>query len=90
MRTSTTLSPPLERLTPCQKLAAGSALAAVGGLVIVLSLVFGWSGLARPWSFIIGFAGGVTGGTGVALAVCGLVHLARRPGSTGQGAASRH
>ena len=78
MRTAATPNPPLAGLSPVHKLALGSALAAVGGSIIVFSLLFGWNGLPRPWSFLVGLAGGLTGGAGVALAVCGLVHCARR------------
>ena len=78
MRVSTTCSPPLAGLSPARKLALGSVLAVAGGTVITLSLLLGWGELARPWSFLIGFAGGLTGGLGVALAVCGLVHYSRR------------
>lgn len=71
---------PIARLGPFQKLALGSALAAVGGTIIILSLLLGWNELSRPWSFLIGFCGGLTGGAGAALAVCGLVRLARGAG----------
>ena len=77
MRTLMTHSPSLARLSPVHKLAVGSALAAIGGATIMLSLVFGLNELARPWSFLVGFAGGLTGGTGVAIAVCGLFQCGR-------------
>jgi hypothetical protein len=57
------------------RLAAGSALAVVGALVIVLSQVLGWSEFPRPWSFLVGLAGGLVSGVGCALSVCGLVEL---------------
>lgn len=71
-------TPPLASLSAVQRLALGSALATIGGSVIVLSLVLGWTELPRPWSFLLGFTGGITGGAGAAIAICGLVHLARR------------
>jgi len=77
MRTAMTSHAPLARLSPVQRLALGSALAAVGGATIMLSLLFGWNELARPWSFLVGFAGGLTGGAGVAIAVCGLFQCGR-------------
>jgi hypothetical protein len=77
MRTSITGSQPLARLSTLQKLSLGAILSILGSGVIVLSLTLGWSSLPRPWGFIIGFAAGVTGGTGVPLAVCGLVQSAR-------------
>jgi hypothetical protein len=78
MRTSLLMTPPLARLTPRQRLALGSALAAVGGAIIVLSLLLGWNELPRPWSFLVGLAAGLTGGIGVPLAVCGLLHCGPR------------
>ena len=62
-----------------QKLGVGSALAAVGGLGIVLGPVLGWSQVGSPWAFILGFLFGVSAGVGVALAIAGL--LERRSGS---------
>ncbi len=41
------------------RLAAGAALAVIGGLGIVLSTLLGWTSLARPWSFLIGFGFGL-------------------------------
>jgi hypothetical protein len=71
---------PLARLGPFSKLALGSALAAVGGTIIILSFLLGWNESPRPWSFLIGFCGGLSGGAGASLAACGLVRLARRAG----------
>jgi len=78
MRTSFTGNSPLARLSAPQKLALGAVLTTIGGVTITLSLMLGWSALPRPWGFILGFAAGVTGGIGVPLAVCGLLHTARR------------
>jgi hypothetical protein len=77
MQTALTTRGPVARLSTTRKIALGSALAAIGGASIMLSLMLGWNELARPWSFIIGFAGGLTGGAGVALALCGLLQCAR-------------
>jgi len=61
-----------------QKLGVGSALAAIGGLGIVLIPVLGWSPVGSPWDFILGFLFGVSAGAGAALAIAGL--LERRSG----------
>jgi hypothetical protein len=55
------------------KLALGTTLAVTGGAVVVLSIIFGWTGLPRPWSISIGLAAGLSAGAGSALVVCGLV-----------------
>jgi hypothetical protein len=60
----------------------GSALATAGATSIVLSLALGWSELPRPWSFLIGLAGGLAAGGGCALALCGLARL--RPWANGR------
>jgi len=77
MRTSIASCSPLAGLSPAHKMALGSVLAVVGGTTITLSLLLGWYELARPWSLLLGFAGGLAGGVGAALAVCGLVRYAR-------------
>jgi hypothetical protein len=59
------------------KIALGSALAGVGGLGIVLSVLLGWSAAPRPWGFLLGFVVGLLAGLGVALAVSGLVERRR-------------
>ena len=59
-------------MTNKTKLAVGAALATIGGLGIVLSLVLGWTSLPRPWSFIVGFGFGLSAGLGSALAIAGL------------------
>ena len=78
MRTSFTGNTPLAGLSAPRKLALGAVLTTIGGVTIALSLMLGWSALPRPWGFVIGFGAGVTGGTGVPLAVCGLLQGARR------------
>lgn len=92
MQTALTTRGPVARLSITQRLALGSALAAIGGASIMLSLLLGWNELARPWSFIIGFAGGLTGGGGVALAVSGLLRCApdsRRQAEGNPGSSAR-
>ncbi|MFC2078482.1 hypothetical protein ACFLSZ_00715 [Candidatus Bipolaricaulota bacterium] len=59
------------------RLAAGAALATMGGLGIVLSTILGWTNLARPWSFLIGFGFGLAAGLGAALSLVGLVSMRR-------------
>jgi hypothetical protein len=56
-----------------QKLAIGSVLAVIGAFGIVAGPLFGWSGIDRPWSFLLGFAFGVLGGIGATLAISGLI-----------------
>ena len=55
------------------KLALGSALATIGALGIVLSLLLDWSEATSPWGFLIGFAVGVCCGLGATLAIAGLI-----------------
>lgn len=78
MRTASGKCTPVAALAPTAKLALGAALAAIGGTSILLSLTLGWTELPGPWSFILGFCGGLSGGAGVALAVCGLVRFSAR------------
>jgi hypothetical protein len=59
------------------KIALGSALAAVGGLLMVLSPMVGWYSFPGPWDFLLGFATGLFAGTGSALAIKGLVERRR-------------
>jgi hypothetical protein len=78
MRFSGTGSAPLSALTTEQKLATGSLLAALGAVIIVLAPLLGWTHLARPWSFLVGLAGGMAAGIGVPLSICGLVGVVRK------------
>jgi hypothetical protein len=55
-----------------QKLGIGSALATMGGLGVVLSVLLGWDGIGGPWGFALGFLFGLSAGVGVALAVSGM------------------
>lgn len=59
------------------KMALGSAMAAVGALGMVLSLLLGWSAAPRPWGFVLGFVVGVIAGLGATLAVSGLIERGR-------------
>ncbi len=55
------------------KMGLGATLACVGALGIVLSLLLGWSAEPRPWGLLLGFAVGVSAGSGVTLAIAGLI-----------------
>lgn len=59
------------------KIGLGSALATIGGLVIVLSPLLGWYSDPRPWVFPLGFVAGLVAGIGTALAVGGLIERRR-------------
>jgi putative Mn2+ efflux pump MntP len=59
------------------KIAVGSALAAVGGLLMVLSPIVGWYSFPRPWDFLLGFTTGLLAGVGAAMAIGGLVERRR-------------
>ena len=59
------------------KTSLGSALSAIAGAGIVLSAIFGWTSLIRPWGFLLGFVLGVASGLGVALAILGLLEIRR-------------
>jgi len=56
-----------------QKLGIGSALAVIGAAGIVIGPMLGFSSLAWPWGFVLGFVFGILAGAGVALAVSGLI-----------------
>jgi hypothetical protein len=66
-----------------RRLALGAMLGLIGATVVILSILSRWTELARPWSFLIGFVGGVAGGAGAAISVCGLIGL-RRARTSGQ------
>jgi len=63
---------------PARRLALGSTLAVAGGATVLFAHLLGWTELARPWSFIIGFSSGLSAGIGVPLCVCGLARMSRR------------
>jgi predicted ABC-type sugar transport system permease subunit len=56
-----------------QKLAVGSLLAIIGAFGIVAGPMLEWSSFERPWSFLLGFVFGVSGGAGVAIGIHGLI-----------------
>ena len=56
-----------------KKLGVGSLFSVVGAAGIILGPILGFSDLARPWSFVLGFVFGVLSGVGVALAISGLL-----------------
>jgi hypothetical protein len=59
------------------KIGVGSALAAIGGVLIVLSPMVGWYSLPRPWEFLLGFVTGLLAGLGTTLAIGGLIERRR-------------
>lgn len=59
------------------KLSLGSILGILGALGIVLAPTVGATALPDPWSFVAGFAVGVVGGLGAALAIAGLIEYRR-------------
>jgi len=59
------------------KLGLGACLSGIGALGIVLGPMLGLPELGRPWSFLLGFAFGVSAGIGVALSIAGLAGLRR-------------
>lgn len=75
MRTPFLEGPPAADVSSGLKLALGATLGLTGGAIVVLSMLYGWTGLTRPWNFLIGLAGGLTGGVGAAMSVCGLIGL---------------
>jgi hypothetical protein len=56
-----------------KKIAIGAICAIIGGAGVILGPLIGFSELARPWSFVLGFVLGVLGGIGVALTLFGLL-----------------
>jgi hypothetical protein len=60
-------------MTSSSKMALGSLLAVIGGLGMILGPTVGATALPTPWGFISGFAVGLAGGIGVALAIFGLL-----------------
>jgi predicted ABC-type sugar transport system permease subunit len=59
------------------KIALGSALAALGALAIVLSVLLEWTAVPAPWDVLLGFVLGVITGLGGTLAVAGLIERRR-------------
>ena len=62
-------------MTSAKKLTIGIIFAILGGAGIILGPLLGFTELARPWSFILGFLFGVMTGIGVALAFFGLYEM---------------
>ena len=63
-----------------KRMAIGSALASLAALVIVLSLILGWSSAAQPWGFLLGLVLGILVGLGATMTVSGLVEYRRERG----------
>jgi predicted ABC-type sugar transport system permease subunit len=55
------------------KLGLGSLLGVIGAIGIILGPLMGWSQIASPWDFLLGFLFGVSAGLGTALVVGGLL-----------------
>jgi hypothetical protein len=55
------------------KLGAGTVLSVLGGIGGALAPTLGATALGRPWSFLAGFVFGLMAGTGVVLAISGLI-----------------
>ena len=64
-----------------RRLGIGACLAVTGALGFILGPTLGLSDLARPWSFLVGFATGVIAGLGATLSVAGLLGIRRPPAS---------
>ena len=60
-----------------KKISLGSALSVIAVTGIVLSAIFGWTSLVRPWGFLLGFVLGIASGLGVTLAIAGLLENRR-------------
>jgi hypothetical protein len=60
------------------KLSLGSIMAIIGAFGLLLGPTLGATAFGSPWSFIAGFAVGVVGGLGAALAIAGLIENRRK------------
>jgi len=58
-------------------MALGSALASIGGLLIILSPLLGFYSIPHPWASLLGFVTGLLAGVGTALAIGGLIERRR-------------
>lgn len=56
-----------------KRLGAGAVLSVLGGIGGALAPTLGVTALGRPWSFLAGFVLGLMAGTGVVLAISGLI-----------------
>jgi len=55
------------------KLGLGSALASLGALGMILSLLLRWAEAPQPWGSLLGFLVGILVGIGVTLVLVGLI-----------------
>ena len=62
-------------MSSAKKLTIGIIFSILGGAGIILGPLLGFTELARPWSFLLGFIFGVITGIGVALALFGLYEM---------------
>jgi hypothetical protein len=65
-------------MRPEKKLTIGAICAIIGGAGIIFGPLIGFSELASPWSFVLGFALGVLGGIGSALSLFGLYEMRKK------------
>ena len=65
-------------MKPTKKLGIGAICAILGGAGIILGPFLGFSELARPWSFVLGFIFGVLGGIGVTLSLFGIYEMRKK------------
>ena len=59
------------------RIGLGSVLSSLGTLVMVFSLLLGWTAAPSPWDFVLGLTTGVLAGVGVVLVVHGLIQRRR-------------
>jgi branched-subunit amino acid permease len=64
-------------MSSTKKRTIGIIFAILGGAGIIFGPLLGFTELARPWSFLLGFIFGVMTGIGVALALFGLYEMRR-------------
>jgi hypothetical protein len=62
-------------MSSAKKRTIGIIFAILGGAGIMFGPLLGFTELARPWSFLLGFIFGVMTGIGVALALFGLYEM---------------
>ena len=60
-------------MDPKKALSVGVVLAILGGAGMILAPSLGATALARPWSFLAGFAVGLISGLAVTLVIYGLL-----------------
>lgn len=64
-------------MTSQQKTALGASMAAIGGALMAVGPILGWSSTPGPWPFVSGFLVGVLSGLGAALTIHGLIEHRR-------------